>query len=208
MKTPAVITRLFLFPSAGCGMSRPDKAAQRRAALAARRALSPGEREIRSRELCRRILALPELQSARTVMTYAALYDEADLTALNKELLRQGKRLAYPLCGENGSMEAYIPRSPEAMQTGAFGITEPVPALSRHIAPEELDLVLVPCVGFDAVCRRIGRGGGYYDRWLPRCKNARFVGAAFEVQRLYEAGTESFDVPLDAVVTDEGLYRR
>ena len=84
----------------------------------------------------------------------------------------------------------------------------PEEGLSRSVrlAPEELDLVLVPCTAFDAQCRRVGMGKGYYDRYLPRCPQAVWLGVAFEVQRVEAAAVDATDQRLDGYVTEGGIY--
>ena len=71
---------------------------------------------------------------------------------------------------------------------------------------DQLDLVLVPCTAFDADCRRVGMGKGYYDRYLPRCTRAVKIGIALEVQRVPRAAVDAHDQRLDAFVTERGIY--
>jgi 5-formyltetrahydrofolate cyclo-ligase len=84
----------------------------------------------------------------------------------------------------------------------------------RRSSPQCLDLVLVPLVAFDARCNRIGTGGGFYDRHfafrLRRSvwRRPLLVGWAHDFQRIPEITTAPWDVPLDLVVTDRGVYRR
>ena len=67
--------------------------------------------------------------------------------------------------------------------------------------------MLVPCTAFDAACRRVGMGKGYYDRYLPRCRNAVLLGVAFEAQRVEQAAVDAHDQQLDGFVTEERIYR-
>ena len=67
--------------------------------------------------------------------------------------------------------------------------------------------MLVPCTAFDAACRRVGMGKGYYDRYLPRCRNAVALGVAFEAQQVPEAAAEEQDRQLDGFVTERKVYR-
>ena len=67
--------------------------------------------------------------------------------------------------------------------------------------------MLVPCTAFDAACRRVGMGKGYYDRYLPRCRNAVALGVAFEAQRVSEAAADEQDRRLDGFVTERKVYR-
>ena len=177
------------------------KQEQRRLALSARRALSRGERERFSAAICERLLRLPEIREARMILSYRALPEEVDLSRLEKAL---SARIAYPLCLGGGVMEARIPEGP--LRPGPYGILEPDPAASRLVLPEELAVVLVPCVAFDAARRRLGHGAGYYDRYLPGCSDARKIAVAFEAQRLPRVVADERDVPMDLVVTEERLY--
>ena len=75
------------------------------------------------------------------------------------------------------------------------------------VQPEEIDVVLVPCVGFDVGLRRLGYGAGYYDRYLPRCRKALCIGVAFEVQRLELVVTGEHDRSLDRIVTEREIIK-
>ena len=114
--------------------------------------------------------------------------------------------MAYPVCGEGFTLTAAVPE-PDGWEAGAYGIRTPILTKSRLLAPGELDLVLVPCTAFDAACRRVGMGKGYYDRYLPRCQNAVTLGVAFEVQRVERAAADSHDRQLDSYATEEKIYR-
>ncbi len=178
-----------------------DKADQRRIALAARRALTKEQRREASAAICARLLDMPELRSAGTILSYQALADEVDLTALTEQL---DARISLPLCVDREKLEARIPTGP--CRRGPFGIREPDPAASELVPPEEIDLVLVPCVAFDRNRNRLGHGAGYYDRYLPLCKNAVCIAVAFEAQRLPHVVTDSHDRRMDAVVTEQSVY--
>jgi 5-formyltetrahydrofolate cyclo-ligase len=99
-------------------------------------------------------------------------------------------------------MDAAVPTHPEALQVGRLGIREPSPEHSRLLAPEELELILVPCVGFSATNIRLGMGGGFYDRYLPRCPQALRLGIAFSLQEVPEGFAEPWDAALDEIITE------
>ena len=67
--------------------------------------------------------------------------------------------------------------------------------------------MLVPCAGFDADGNRLGRGGGYYDRYLSRCPQAAAILTAFEAQRLEHVPREEHDLAFSLTVTEKGLFR-
>ena len=154
-----------------------QKAAQRKAGIAARRALSDNERTHSNAALCARIMALDCFKKAENILLYAAFGGEADLSALAVEAARQGKTLAYPVCGEGFSLTAAVP-GPDGWEVGTYGIRTPILSRSEILRPDQLDLVLVPCTAFDTACRRVGMGKGYYDRYLPRCTRAVKLGEA------------------------------
>lgn len=181
-----------------------QKILQRKAGISARRTLSNDERNAANAALCANLAALPCVRSAKTLLVYAAFGGEADLSLLATGL--SGTAIAYPVCGENFTLTAAVP-APDGWEVGAYGIRTPILSRSRLLMPEELDLVLVPCTAFDASCRRVGMGKGYYDRYLPNCTHAVKIGIAFECQKVEHAAADSHDFPLDAFVTEKGIYR-
>ena len=183
-----------------------EKHILRKEVLARRASLPPELRAEHSRAICRRMYEHPALSKAERVMLYAAAGTEPDLAELAGLLSAYGKRLYYPVCGAEGLMYAAAPDRPDAWRTGKYGIAEPDPEHSAFISPEKLDAVIVPCVAFDAEHRRLGHGGGYYDRFLPRCTRAVKLAAAFEIQRTAAVPVDSFDVPVDAVATELRIY--
>lgn len=182
-----------------------QKQEQRRAGIAARKALGEAERNAANAALCARIAATGEFESARVILAYAAFGGEADLAALLAEAERLGKLVAYPICGEGYTMTAAVPEA-GGWATGRYGIRAPVLGRSRLLPPEQLDLVLVPCTAFDESCMRVGMGKGYYDRYLPRCARAAKIGVAFEAQKVARAAAGEHDMRLDAFITEKGVY--
>lgn len=167
--------------------------------------MPPEERAQASGRICESLLDLPELQNARVVFSYMAMADEVDLAALHERLRLRGAQIAFPVSLPQGRMEA---RLPDGWRVGAYGIREPDVAASVLVAPEDIDLVLMPCVGFDGENMRLGHGAGYYDRYLPQCPQAMTVAAAFEAQRLERVVFDAHDRAADIVVTERGVYRK
>ena len=183
------------------------KQAQRAAGKAARKALSPARRAEASARICAQLAALRSFRAAKRILFYAAFGAEVDLAALAEEAARQGKLIAYPVCGEHFTMTAAVPAQSDGWEVGAYGIRAPILSRAEILPPEALDLILVPCTAFDAACRRVGMGKGYYDRYLSRCTRAVKIGVAFEAQRVPRAAVDAHDQRLDAFVTEKGIYR-
>ena len=180
-----------------------DQNSQRRAALAARKSLSPEDRAEKSRIICGRLLELDAVKGSGIIMSYMAAGTEADMEIFNEEIKKRGGRLALPLSYPDGIMEA---RTGGRLIKGRYGIYEPDGESSEAVDPEDISLVIVPCVGFDSEGRRLGHGAGYYDRFLPKCKNALKTAAVFEAQRLTRVMTESSDIKMDMAVSEEKVY--
>ena len=183
-----------------------DKRESRRLALSRREALSTEDRSAASFAICRQLEELPELRKVKTVLGYVSTGSECDLGALYETLRGRGVILAFPVTEADGRMEAFVPSG--KLIPGRFSIPEPDPAVSRPLSPEEIDAVLVPCSGFDADGNRLGRGGGYYDRYLPRCPQAVEILTAFEAQRMEHVPHEEHDLSFSLTVTEKGIYRK
>jgi 5-formyltetrahydrofolate cyclo-ligase len=103
-------------------------------------------------------------------------------------------------------------RKGEPLINNQFSIPEPSIRLRQPTKPWALDLVIMPLVAFDADCNRLGMGGGYYDRTFAYLNKRRFwrkpilIGVAHECQRVANLESEVWDIPLDAVVTEEKIY--
>ena len=155
---------------------------------------------------------------ARTVLLYASLPDEVPtetilqrwsqpLPALEREscqftLDNAGrvwpKTLVLPLVeGESLCLKAY---DSSALRSGYQGILEPLP-FCPDIAPETIDLAIIPGRAFTLDGWRLGRGKGFYDRLLPTLAHARKIGVAYPYQILESLPTDPWDAPLDAVYT-------
>ena len=181
---------------------RAEKKAQRKAARAARQGMTAGQRAEKSAVICEKLKALDEIRSAKTIFSYLGLWDEVDLGAFDAWARAEGKKVAYPVCGKRGQMEIYVPASMDDLVKDSMGITAPDPEKSDHIEPADVDVILLPMVAFDSENRRMGQGGGFYDRYLVRSPESKHIAVAFSEQEVPRVITEPFDIPMDMVVTD------
>jgi 5-formyltetrahydrofolate cyclo-ligase len=165
------------------------------------RAFSPAERAEASARICERLKQQPVWPEARSVFFFAPLPEEADIGPLLSEALRLGKRIALPRYSK--SDDCYLPHRvadlERDLQPGYFGIREPSRACPAF-ALDQLDLTLVPGVGFGLNGGRLGRGKGYYDRLLARISGWK-CGVAFDWQVVPEIHMEPHDVCVDYIVT-------
>ena len=195
---------LYLAGHVRSAFPRQLKLRQRREALAARDALTEKLRAEKSAHICGKIAKLDAFRQARTVFLFRAFRTEVDLSPLPLQEGSEGKQFLYPVCGEEGRMDAVLPDDSTPWSPDRYGI--PSPDRYSVFPPEDIDLVLCPCSAFDEAGRRLGMGAGYYDRYLPRCGKAKKILVAFDAQRLEQVYTEDCDVPMDAVVTETRVH--
>ena len=138
---------------------------------------------------------------------YISINDEADTRRILQHLLDQGKQIAVPKCvvreGRN-TLDFYWIEGLEDCIPSRFELLEPVAQPSRKAALSELELMIVPVVGFDWRKNRIGYGKGYYDSVLDTFPGLK-VGLAYTMQRVADFEPEAFDVPLDMIITEQGV---
>ena len=179
---------------------RAEKKALRREMLSRRRAVSPEQRTHAGGIITAQVLL--ELKRAGTVMLYASMPEEIDLFPLMEKLISAGKRIALPEITGRGTMEARELAAMDALIDGAFDIPTPDPARGAQIPPEEIDVVIVPGAAFDADGGRLGLGGGYYDRFLPRATHAERLVLAFDFQIVPAVPMAAWDTRVDRILTE------
>ena len=181
-----------------------EKARLRRQALDWLATLSSQARIAGDEALFRRFLALPQIESVRTVLLYHGMDTEPDTVRLLPPLWDMGKQVCLPRCLPGNQMEARLVQRDSTLVRHPYGMLEPGPDCPL-IPPDQIDLVLVPGLAFDRSGGRLGRGGGYYDRWL-----AGFSGITAALCRdglLMEAIPRlPHDLGVDLVITETRLY--
>ncbi len=145
-------------------------------------------------------------RNARVILCYVAVDGEVETRPILEKALADGKRVAVPAlrCGSRRLIAAEVWNlDSDLKKTGPFGIPQPTLAHQRIIRPEDLDLLLVPGVAFDMKGGRLGRGGGYFDRFLS-CVPAGIprLGLAFRFQVVKDLPSEMYDQSVMRVLTD------
>jgi 5-formyltetrahydrofolate cyclo-ligase len=177
------------------------KAALRRRLRERLRSLSAGERSQASAQIRQRLAEQPVWQKAQSVLFYAPTASEPDLWPLAIEALSLGKAVA--LLRHAPDTDSYAPcrigETSRDLQPGRFGIPEPA-AHCPIVELKQLDLALVPGIGFTLDGGRLGRGKGYYDRLLAEVPGFT-CGVAFDCQLAAEIPLEPHDVRLNCILT-------
>jgi len=199
---------------AGGAAPLADRSLLRAELRARRRALPPHERTSASRQFARILRRSNLLRPGRHIAVYVAHDCEADPSAIVELARRNGCKLYLPAIADyrRRRMEFRSYERATRLRANRYGIAEPATNNSTRSAVRRLDLVLVPLVAVDASGTRMGTGAGFYDRCLQhlragrRWRRPKLVGLGYEFQRVDHLAARAWDVPLDALLTEKGLY--
>ena len=183
--------------------TRELKARLRPTLLAARRALNADQRRAAADAATAGVLASVAWRAARVVALYQAYGAELDPAALRAAAHAAGKTVALPRVDSAG-VTLRVVDADTPLVLSAHGVREPA-ADRPTLPPDQLDLIVVPGLGFDRRGGRLGHGGGHYDRLLARLPaGCRRVGFAYDQQVLDVVPMEPHDLALHALVTPTG----
>lgn len=188
-------------------MGRRPQTAKRiwRAQILARvRAMEPAARRAASRRLGASVRRLAAYRQARWIGCYLAVELEVDTWPMVRQALADGKRVAapVPLPASRTLRLAELTSATRGLVRGPYGIPQPDPRRARRVDPQVLDLLLVPGVAFDRQGHRLGRGGGYFDRFLATLPaTVPRIGLAFRCQRVQRLPRARHDQPVTTVLT-------
>ena len=144
-------------------------------------------------------------RAAGTVFCYAGTDREIDTQELLNSALVEGKRLVLPVCTGPGEMEAREIKSMDDLIPGKYGILSPGPGCPA-VPPEDIDLAFIPCASGNSRGERLGYGGGFYDRYLPRlrCPTALLCRGRLAEERI---PMEAHDVRMKYFISEDGIVR-
>jgi 5-formyltetrahydrofolate cyclo-ligase len=189
------------------------KAQMRRAAYDARNA-QPDKDRI-SEIAVDRLVGSAEYQAAKTVLWYIDCRSELRTKQALPAALASGKRIVVPYCtvdeADANKLGLWLLESMDELIIGKWKIFEPPRERwgepGKEIPPEEIDLVIVPGVGFSRSGGRMGNGQGYYDRLLERVRpDCQLIGLCYETQLFDNLVVSPHDVFMDKVVTETSAY--
>lgn len=168
-----------------------------------RQSLAPEQQNRASQGIFELLKDFVPYRNARCIMAYVACRGEMSLAPVIGDILASGRVLALPRCEAPGVMTARRVKALSELKAGAFGLMEPDEAC-EILAPQEIDLILLPGTAFDRKGNRLGQGGGYYDRFLPKTKALR-IGVCHKQALLECVPGDAHDMRMDAVITPEKI---
>ncbi len=190
-------------------LTSPDKAALRGEMRARRARLERRQRQAWAAQLNQHLLAMPLVQTAQRVAGYLAFDGEPDIRFALTQLHRRGVEVFLPVVEDRSeaplNFRRWSPATP--LQANRYGISEPVG--TRLEAPETMQVIFAPLVAWDRDGRRLGMGGGYYDRMLgrlPAGHQVSSVGVAWSTQEAKQLPEETWDQRMQAMVLESGWF--
>jgi len=190
-----------------------EKKAARAKLRTLRRGISSGELAALSSQICDRLMALPEWQSARSVMVYSPMPGELDISRLATTALDCGKIVCVPRTDwTSGGLQPVRVSEWKQANAGERHPDRPkVPVPLETCVPVDpaaLDLLIVPGLGYDEAGNRLGRGAGFYDRFLlENSLGARAIGLAPDRMILQRIPAGAMDAPVSTIVTESRVIR-
>ncbi|MCH9645002.1 MAG: 5-formyltetrahydrofolate cyclo-ligase [Gammaproteobacteria bacterium] len=175
--------------------------------LQQRRKLGHESQKQHSKTICEKIMHADFYRNSKQIAAYVALGREVDCTLLFEHIFsHQDKKLYLPVMAEG--MQFYEYQQQESFSYNHFNFAEPPVADKQAFDVLQLDLIILPLVGFDEQGNRIGRGAGHYDRILECAhqkaveKRPLLVGVAYQFQKVSTIEADEWDIPLDYVITE------
>lgn len=172
------------------------------------RELVPADRQHKSDAAAQRVLSLPEYRQAKTVMLFVSMAAEIDTTAIAQDAWRTGKQVVIPRAhlGDRSMETVRVADFETDMHKTPIGVLEPIG--NQIIPPHQIDFILVPGLGFGLAGQRIGRGAGFYDRFLGNSALAASTcGYSFDEQIIDDIPMTEHDVRIQMLITDQRLVR-
>jgi 5-formyltetrahydrofolate cyclo-ligase len=166
--------------------------------------LSLADAAKKSEQIYERILSKECWQVAHTVALFASIPHEPQIQPIIEMAWQAGKTVLLPRVKDEQTLDLHKVRGWSDLVSGSFGISEPKVDATEVVAPELVELILVPGLGFDRSGTRIGRGAGLYDRLLPKLKSwATRIGVFYGCQELAHIPRERWDSTLPFIITEQ-----
>lgn len=160
--------------------------------------------EKKSKLIFEKLKEIERFKTANSIFCYISTNLEVSTEQIINYCFETNKRLSVPYTKEK-NMYAIEYKSGDALVQNKYSILEPIYLREKEI--NDIDLIIVPMLGFEGV-KRLGHGGGYYDKFMQRHPSGYKIGIAFEEQKIHNLVTEEHDIPLDMIITDKEIYKK
>ncbi len=170
--------------------------------------MSEADKKLQSQNICSKLTQMPEFKKAGLIMIFLSLPHEVDTTPIILCAWQQGKSVSVPKV--SWQQRHMLPVQINSLETGfstdGYGLKNPVTGVPVPL--EDIDLVITPGLGFDKKGNRLGRGGGYFDRFFSNENlKAKKCAICFSQQVIDHVPTDDHDVPIDCLISDNMVMR-
>lgn len=172
--------------------------------IALRKEIDPLVWQQATTAITEKLIRHPRFLEETDIYCYANYNGEVGTSLIMEEAWKLGKNVWFPRV-EGSEMNFYLVESKEDLKPGAYGILEPS---GDCMADGKDGLLIMPGVAFDEECRRIGYGGGFYDKYLEKHPNLHAIAIAFELQMYREIPFEGHDIRPEKVITEKEVYSK
>lgn len=170
-----------------------------------RNALPKDEKDLNSKNIFKKLKRTDEFINSKNIMFYVATRNEVQTENMIKKSLSMGKNIFIPIMINdcNNLISSLLIDFDNELEKNNQGILEPKEEFKRIFPPEKLDLIILPGVAFDCKGNRIGRGKGYYDRFLKKVKpSAAKIALAYEIQIVEKIPKDINDISIHKIITE------
>lgn len=188
---------------------RTKKASLRASYLSKRRNMDKDRKKELDDSVCQKILESNTFKNGEIVLSYMPKTEEIDIRPVLEEALRQGKRVAFPLCDPTRrEMSFHFVDSLDMLKPGHFGLLEPDENYEKYDCSSKQNAIcIIPGIVFDKKGYRIGYGGGYYDRYLSKFKGMK-LGIVYYDSIINMVPRSKFDFSVDVLISERGIYAK
>lgn len=151
-----------------------------------------------------RMMTCSDVKSADVILMYASFGSEVDTWTAAKEMLGQGRTLAFPKCLKDGIMTFHIVTEIAQLTAGKYGIMEPDESLPEPVCTDKT-VCIVPGLAFTMTGSRLGYGGGFYDRFLEKHQELHTIALSYEALITSEMPVQEHDLCVDSIITEERM---
>jgi 5-formyltetrahydrofolate cyclo-ligase len=187
-------------------MTIKQKEYLRKTCLQIRNSLSKTTQSSASKNICDKIKTLDIYKKPVNIGLYIATNREIDLSFLWNENITNIHNYFFPKIHAKRKMSFLPATNKTTFLKNQFGILEPDIDNLKAINPNLLDIIFIPLVAFDEQGARLGMGCGYYDRALENNESSQLIGVAYEFQKQQTIPSDSWDIKLDMIITEESIY--
>jgi len=191
-------------------INKLNKHSLRKQLLNKRKLLSDRAIFEKSNKIAEKLIKFDKYQQSEKIMLYIATKSEVQTHRMIKSAQKDNKKIYIPLIiqEQHDLMPSLVTDFEKEIALGNLGIYQPKEEFLRLFPPSIIDLVIVPGVAFTQQGHRLGRGGGYYDRFLKKLSRGAYsVGLAFEMQIIEEIPLEETDMPVDCIITEKRIIQ-